>query len=331
MEIKEKQMDQKKIRMKIEIKNVLLIMLAAMVTSVGLWSFVSPGRFAPSGVDGIATMLQELSKRTLPITEIPIGYFSVVLNVPLLIAAWFVLKRRYVVYTLLYMGVLSLATALLQLVNFPVYAVASELERFLAAIVGGIAQGISGLTLRVGGSAGGVDVIACMIQKKRQSDNVERIISLLSYTIAIFSFFVWREINSVIYSFVAIFVCERMTAAVLRDSRKAIRFEIVVDKSNAEEIKNVIVYEMKRSATILDAKGIFLGEDKELIVCLVHYRQCSDFLIRITQYPYLFLSYSEVMGIRGNFDWTPNYERPEDVHMRKSRIERHKRKQDEGQ
>ena len=136
------------------------------------------------------------------------------------------------------MAFLSLFTTVLDWVNFPIYPVASELERFLAAIIGGIAQGLTGLMLRVGGSAGGVDVIACMIQKKRQSDNVEKIIALLSYVIALFSFFVWQgDVNAVIYSFVAIYAGEKMTAMVLKDSRSAVKFEIIVAKENAEKIK----------------------------------------------------------------------------------------------
>ncbi|MBE7085908.1 MAG: YitT family protein [Clostridiales bacterium] len=308
-------------RLKLEIKNILLIIVSSLVSAVGLWAFVAPGRFAPSGIDGIAAMFQELSKEMVGGTGIRAGYFSVLLNVPLLIMAWFILKRRYVIYTLIYMAFLSLFTMVLDWVNFPIYPVASELERFLAAIIGGIAQGLTGLMLRVGGSAGGVDVIACMIQKKRQSDNVEKIIALLSYVIALFSFFVWQgDVNAVIYSFVAIYAGEKMTAMVLKDSRSAVKFEIIVAKENAEKIKNVIVYEMKRSATIIEAKGIFLNEEKELIICLVHYRQFSDFLITMSQYPYLFLSYSEVLGIRGNFDWVLEYERPEDVQMRKERL-----------
>lgn len=129
------------------------------------------------------------------------------------------------------MALVALLTMLFEVVGLPMYPVANETSRLLAAVMGGVAQGLTGLMLRVGGSAGGVDVVACMIQKKQQSENVERIIAVLSYVIAFFSFFVWSgDVNAVIYSFIAIFACERMTAVVLRDSRRAVRFEIIVDK-----------------------------------------------------------------------------------------------------
>lgn len=308
-------------RVRVELRVALTILLSALVSAVGLFSFVAPGRFAPSGVDGIATMLAELLGRFFQIEGIRAGYLAALLNLPLLAVAWFVLRRRYVLYTVSYMLLLSGFTALLTLARFPVYPVASELDRFLAAIIGGVAQGITGMMLRIGGSAGGVDVIASMIQRRRQSDNIETVIAALSYTIAFFSFFVWGDINAVIFSFVAIFTAEKTTAKMLRDSRRAIRFEIIAPKAMSEEMKRMIIFELRRGATVIDAKGLFLGEEKVLIVCLVHYRQFSEFMVKISKYPSVFLTYSEVLGIRGNFDWVLERERAEDVEMRLARGE----------
>ena len=74
-----------------EVVNVLLTVVASAVSAFGLHIFVFGNSFAPSGIDGIATMLQE-------ITKINAGIFTFVLNLPLLIAAWLILKRRYVIY-----------------------------------------------------------------------------------------------------------------------------------------------------------------------------------------------------------------------------------------
>lgn len=309
-----------KMQIKIEIKNSVTIIIASLFSALGLWVFVTPGKFAPSGVDGIAAMLQELSKGIVGGEGIRAGYFSTILNIPLLIAAWFILKRRYVIYTLAYMGLVAIFTAMLEIFSMPTYAVSDETSRLLAAIMGGCAQGLTGIMLRVGGSAGGVDVIACMILHKKQSENVERIIAILSYVIAVFSFFVWGDVNAVIFSIIAIFACEKMTAVVLNDSRSAVKFEIIANKENAQEIKDLIVYEIKRGATVFDARGVFLNEDKEIIFCLVHYRQVSNFLTKLSNYPNLFVSYSEVLGIRGNFDWILGYEKTTDITMRENRL-----------
>ena len=110
-----------------------------------------------------------------------------------------------------------------------------------------------------------------------------------------------------------------MTAVVLNDSRSAVKFEIITSKDTAQEIKDLIVYDMKRGATFLEARGVFLNEEKEIILCLVHYRQVSNFLEKLSNYRNLFVSYSEVLGIRGNFDWILGYENTADITMREKR------------
>lgn len=271
--------------------HAFLTAVTAFWVALGMHVFIFPSDFAPSGVDGIATMLQRL-------TSVNAGVFTLAINVPLLIAAWFILKRRYVVYTVLYTLLLSFFLFLLARVGFYQYTAPSE--RLLPAIFGGVAQGITGIMLRIGASSGGVDVMASMIQKKMPHKNVESIISLISFAVVAVSYFVYRDLNSVLLSVIEIFVCERVTATILRESRGAVKFEVVT--KNLEEIKRDILYELNHGATVLDARGLYTQENKFVIVCLVNYRQIADFLRIAEKYPDTFVYYSEVMGVHGNFD-----------------------------
>ena len=85
-----------------ELKNLVLIFFAALISSLGMHVFVYPASFAPSGVDGIATLLQKL-------TDINAGIFNFAINLPLLVAAWFILKKRYVIYCRIYYAYLGVA------------------------------------------------------------------------------------------------------------------------------------------------------------------------------------------------------------------------------
>ena len=78
-----------------EFLNILLTFLAALLSSFTLHVFVYKNGFAPSGVDGIATMIQE-------ITTINAGIVGLVINIPLLIIAWRYLNKKYVIYTLIF-------------------------------------------------------------------------------------------------------------------------------------------------------------------------------------------------------------------------------------
>ena len=153
------------------LRNLLLTALCALLVAIGMHVFIYPAAFAPSGVDGIATVLQSL-------TGINAGLFTVLINAPLLGAAWFVLKKRYVLYTLLYTLLFSFFLFLLARIDFYQYTAA---DRMIPVLFGGLAQGLTGMMLRLGASSGGVDVIASMIQKRLPHRHTETEISWISY------------------------------------------------------------------------------------------------------------------------------------------------------
>ena len=72
-----------------------IILFASMLSVVGLHVFIEPAEFAAVGVGGISVMMHK-------IFGINIGYVSMLINIPLLILAWFFLSRKYVVYTLIF-------------------------------------------------------------------------------------------------------------------------------------------------------------------------------------------------------------------------------------
>ena len=66
--------------------DIFIIIISAVLSALGLYFFVNPAGFAPSGVDGIAVMAQKLF-------GINMGYVSLAINVPLLIAAAFFISK----------------------------------------------------------------------------------------------------------------------------------------------------------------------------------------------------------------------------------------------
>ena len=101
------------------------------------------------------------------------------LNLPLLIAAWFILKRRYVIYTILFTILSFLWVYVLGEVHFYQYIV--ETDKVIVAIFSGLLLGaITEIMLRIGASSGGIDIIACIVQDKFNRD-VEKVISFVCY------------------------------------------------------------------------------------------------------------------------------------------------------
>jgi len=334
-----------KINWKTESINLTIIFFSSILVAVGLWIFVYHAGFAPSGVDGIVAILNKVFKG-----KVNPGIFTFAINAPLLIAAWFVLNKKYVIYTIFYTIIVSVTLLVLEEVGFyqyvciepsaEIYKDSPELlnkltswwnngvnSRLLAAVFAGVVQGFTGIMLRLGGSSGGVDVVGSMIQKKMPHKDLEKIIAIVSYIIVAISFFVFdRDVNSVLLAVVEIFVCEKVTAVILKSNRNAIKFEIVTGKEQAEEIKRLIIFKLRHGATILKGQGVFSEDNKEVIVCVVNYRQLPEFLKLVKKIPNTFLYYSDVMGVRGNFDWSFEDARPEDIALLNERIKQEEMK-----
>ena len=286
-------MEEKKFNLKKESICILLTILASCLSAFGLYIFVFPASFAPSGIDGIATMLQEK-------TGLSAGLYSLFINIPLLIVAWFILKRRYVVYTVIFTVLSSLLVVLLQEVNF--YHYPNGEDRILASIFSGVMLGVrTGIMLRFGASTGGVDIIAGIVQKKSNFRQIERIITIICYVIIGLSYFVYKDVDSILYSIVQMFVFEKAVTFVMKDTRNAVEFKIVT--KHPEKIREDIIYKLKHGATIIESKGMFTEEGSAIIFSVVNNRQVNEFLEIIKKHPDTFVYYSEVAGVNGNFRW----------------------------
>lgn len=272
---------------------IFLTLLSAIISALTLHVFVYNNSFAPSGVDGIATMLQET-------TKINAGIYYFVLNIPLFIIAWFFLDKRFVVYTVLFTVLSSAFVYLLAEINF--YQYKAENERLLAAIFSGILLGVrTGIMIRLGSSTGGVDIIASIFQKKNTHINIERIISVICYAIILASFIVYKDLNSILLSFVQMYIFEWGVNFIMKDNRDAVEFKIIT--KYPEELKQDILFTLKHGATVVESKGMFTGEDSNVIISIVNQRQIPEFLKIINKYTETFVYYSKVMGVRGNFRW----------------------------
>ncbi len=278
--------------------NVLLTLLSAAFHAFGMWIFVIPAKFASSEMAGIFTVLDY-------ITGINIGYFSLMVNIPLLIVAWFLLKKRYVIYALLFTVFSSVMMILCE--TFSVYQYTEEQDRLLAAIFSGVIFGFrTGIMLKIGSSTGGTDIIAGFIQLKKPYMNVEKIIAVIGYAISVSSVFVYKDLNCILLAIVQAFVIEKVAASLLKDTRNAIEVKLVTE--HPEELREDIIHELRHSATILESKGMYSDKPTYLVLSVLNTSQIPDLLSILKKYPNTFVYYSDVAGVKGNFRWRKDEE-----------------------
>ena len=282
--------------------DILVVIVASVLSAIGLYVFVYPANFAPSGVDGVATMLQK-------ITKVSAAVYTVLINLPLLLWAFFKLNKKYVIYTIIFTVLSSGLIYLLQEVNFPAYDVSTD--KILPAIFAGIILGVrTGIMMKIGSSTGGIDIIACMIQQKKPHINIEKYISLICYFIIFLSYFVYKDeykesgenaLSCILLSIIQTFVLEKTIAYTLKDNRNAIEVKIITKAPDI--LKEKILFTLKHGATIVECTGMYTGEDRYMVVTIINVRQLGELTNIIKELPDTFIYYSDVTGIRGNFRW----------------------------
>ena len=264
------------------------------MTAFTMHYFVNSADFAPAGIEGIAAMLQR-------VTGWNTAYFLLLFNIPLLAVAWFILKKHYVIYTLVFMIASSGILVIFETFNFPTYT-HNVADGLIAAIFSGIILGVrTGIMLRMGASAGGMDIVGSMIQQKKPHLNIERVITILCYLTILISFFVYGEITSILLAFVQMFVFDKFAGYMLKDRRNAVEVKIVTD--DPMPIRDEIINNLRHGATAINSKGMYTDGEKWIIISVINLNDIPAFFDIIKRYPGTFAYYGELMGVRGNFRW----------------------------
>ena len=131
--------------------------------AVAIGMFSAPNNIAPGGLTGVATLLNYLSKGW-----IDIGTATIVMNIPLIIASWFILNKSMVIRTLCGIVVSSVLTDLVQPYVDELFmsSIVQEggKDPLLVCIFGGALLGLGvGLIMRRGGTTGGSEVISRLL------------------------------------------------------------------------------------------------------------------------------------------------------------------------
>ena len=273
-----------------------VICLVAMIAALNYHLFVFPNRFAPAGLNGICTMIQY-------ITGISVGYMSLVINIPLAIFVYLKVSKSLAKRSMFYVAVFSIMLVVLEKVDLSDFAYYTEngTSTILGPLVGGIIFG-AGYSILVKGSAnsGGTDFVAAIIHKYRPEFNLFYVIFTLNVTVALASYFVYDYqiepvLLCVLYSFMSSTVSDRMT----KSGRAAVRFEIITDYP--QEISQKIIQKLHHSATLIPGRGMYLGKEVSILICVVNKGQMAKLADIIRSYPNTFAVMSSVNEVMGNF------------------------------
>lgn len=293
-----------KIAVRKSVTEYAIIVAVAVAMSFNYMLFIVPNKFAPAGLGGIGTMLQYK-------LHFSIGWFSLIINVPLCVLAFFFLNKEFAVKSLVFVCVYSAVYLLLQQFDLKRFQYdAGGVDTIFPCLIAGIINGfIFGMSVRVNGSTGGTDIVAKFVSAKKPRLNFFWVTFAINAAVAIASFFVYAErgldgaftydyrpvVLCMLYSFTTSFVGNFM----LKGSKTAYKFVVIT--THAEDIERDIMYTLRRAVTRLEGVGAYTHEQKEVLLCVVGKHQMMDFQKLISKYPDTFAFVETVNETIGNF------------------------------
>lgn len=263
----------------------LWILLAATIRGIGTYCFITPNGFAVGGISGIAVMLEYL-------TGINLGYFNLLINIPLLILAFFFLSKRYffatTAYTLLYSAVTIAIEQLNKIFDGKLIYHDSE-TAIISAVFGGVMCGFAFcIMMRAGGSQGGTDIVAAIVQKKRPDIGISWVIFVIDSSIVLLSFFVYNNgltpiLLATIESFSSSSVSDRFLKGQQVCSQGGNHH-----KSLRGNFRRKFLKMLGKGVTVVDAVGQYTGNTHKLLNCVIKRRQIGDLERHLKKYPETF-------------------------------------------
>ena len=274
----------------------LVICAVALMEALNYELFVFPNQFAPSGLNGICTMVQY-------VTGISVGYLSLVINIPLALWVYKSVSKPLAVRSMVYVVLFSVGLLIFDHVDLSAFAYSTDTgtSKILGPLVAGIVMGFGySVLVRSSAYSGGTDFISALIHNRYPDKGFFGMSFTINACIAIASFFVYDYqmepvILCILYSFTSTTVGERL----MKSGRSAVRFEIVTDQPR--ELARQIIDKFHHSATLIPAKGMYSGRETNVLVCVVNKTQAAALAAIIKQFPHSFAVMSQVGQVVGNF------------------------------
>ena len=266
-------------------KEYIIVALACMVMAFNTSYFFIGNKLAQGGVSGLSLIIHYLS-------NIDMSYLYFALNIPLIILAYIFLGKNFLLKTLFATFVLS--------VFLKIFASFSEpLEDILlAAIFGGAINGIAiGIVFYAGGSTGGIDIIAKIINKYTGIP-ISRILLATDFIVLSIVAVIFGKVIFM-YTLISLVISSKMIDIIQVGIYSAKGVTIITTKE--DEIRKRIMEETKRGITLIDAKGGYTQKEIGMLYCVVGQYQLIKVKTIVKEVdPSAFMIVADVHEVIGN-------------------------------
>ena len=289
------------------IKEYLLITVGIAIYVLGWTIFLVPNNLIGGCVTGVAAIVQYATGGA-----VKIGYTYFGVNVVLIICALSVLGKNFGSKTVYAMILASIGMNVFQDIipaGF-IQDLAMNNGKLMSTLMGGILTGVGiGISMNQGGSTGGTDIIALIVNKYRNispgrmilSMDVFIILSSLlvpSYTADGSLMPLVDKITTIVYGFLLVVTCSTVLDMYLSGSRQSV--QIIVLSHKYDMIADAITNELNRGVTVLEGQGWYTKQPTKVLMVMTRKTDLNLFLRYIKAIdPEAFLSVTSVTGVYG--------------------------------
>ena len=228
--------------------------MGAIIVAIGIKAVAIPNGFITGGFSGLSLLVYYI------FGGVPPGIWYFLLNIPLFVAGWIFLSRRFFLYSLLGMMAVTVAIDLIPF-TIPIQ------DTLLAALASGVLIGAgAGIYLHSFGSVGGSDVIAIILNQKF---NVKIGKFYFYFNLVLFGLSIgFLNIDIILYSLVLSFVVSQVTDYFL--SMFSQRKMVIIISDNSESIAKAILEKLQRGSTFLFGRGAYTGQRKKVLLTVIN-------------------------------------------------------------
>ena len=254
------------IRNKQQWRDYLLITLGTAVMAVATSSIYDPAGLVTGGFSGLAIVIKQLSQMLFG-KGVPLWVTNLVLNIPLFLFG-IRMSRDFLVKTIFGTLMNTFWIAVL-----PVLQLVPD-DRMLSALFGGVLMGAGiGLVFIGNGTTGGTDMLAALIRRWMPHYTIAQIMQVLDAIIVLIGAGVFG-ITYALYALIAIYSVSKVSDGIIEGMKYSKVAYIISDKS--KEIAAAILKEMDRGVTALDARGMYSGNRKDVLFCVVSRKEIAQ-------------------------------------------------------
>ena len=236
---------------------ILTILLGAAIYAFGLTYFVVPHHLFEGGATGITLI-------TFYLFKIPVSLMNLLINIPLFILAWKIFGAKSLYSSLL--GTLALSAWLAFFERIPLH-IDLQGDLLITALIAGILLGIGlGIIFNAGGTTGGTDILARIINKYTHI-SMGKLLFILDFCILMLILLIFKDLRLVSYTLLFDFIVSRVIDLIGEGGYAGKGFMIITKRP--DHLAKAINDNLGRGVTFISGQGYYSQKDLKIIYCIV--------------------------------------------------------------